>query len=226
MTERIQLCGEVPEPKQWPMMSMKVYGTIPGREEPLFRIVFASSVKHLVGGDFADGFTGYRVVPTYEYIGDKWILEKWVSGYDFTKQTEIEYKAQWEDPTTHLCITGPYPRLGAYQWVWTFNKPEQIGAAGIVAALVNKAKYNNKAANRQALEEGRKLAKKKQFQQNFDKMHDAQRAFGIRAANIGGRVKATKSAPPLMDARKLGLPVRGGGTRVNPNAEQLEVAGY
>jgi hypothetical protein len=122
---------------------MKVYGTVPGRDEPLFRIVFAPSVMYLVGGDYTNPdtgaveFSGYQPRQRYDYIGDKWILEKWVSGYEFTKQTEIEYKAQWEDPITHLCLTGPYPRNGEYQWVWTFTKPEQIGAAGIVAALVN-----------------------------------------------------------------------------------------
>jgi hypothetical protein len=213
------------------MASMKVYGTIPGRDEPLFRIVFASSVMGLVGGEFVDPetgsvyFTGYQPRPRYEYIGDKWILEKWVSAQEFTRQTEVEYYAQWKDPKTNLCLTGPYPVNGDYQWVWTFNKPEQIGAAGIVAALVNKAKYNSQASNRQALQDAQKAAKKAKFQQNFDRMKDSERAFGIRAANIGGRVKATKSAPPLRDARSLGLPVRGA-RQIKPSIEQLEVAGY
>lgn len=231
MTEHVQLCGGIPEPIRYPGMPMKVYGKIPGKDEPLFRIVFASSVMGLVGGDFVDPetgstyFTGYQPRPRYEYIGDKWILEKWVSAYEFTKQTEAEYYAQWKDPHTGLCITGPYPVNGDYQWVWTFNKPEQIGAAGIVAALVNKAKFNPQAANQAALKDARKAQKKAQFQQNFDRMKDSQRAFGIRAANIGGRVKATKSLPELQDARKLGLPVRGA-RALKPNAEQLEVAGY
>jgi hypothetical protein len=225
MNERIQICGEVPEPVRWPGMPMSQFGTIPGRDEPLFRIVFASSVKHLVGGEFDDGFTGYRVVPSYEYIGDKWIMEKWVSAFEFTKQTEAEYRAQWEDPVTKLCLTGPYPRNGAYQWVWTFNKTEMIGAAGIVAALVNKAKYNSQSANAAALRDARAAEKKAKFAHSFDRMKDSSRAFGIRAANIGGRVKATKSRPELQDARKLGLPVRGA-RQLKPSVEQLEVAGY
>jgi hypothetical protein len=231
MNERIQVCGEIPEPRHWPLQPMACYGTIPGRQEPLFRIVFASSVRCLVGGEFTNPetgaveFVGYQARPRYDYIGDKWILEKWVSAYEFTKQTELEYKAQWEDPNTHLCLTGPYPRNGEYQWVWTFNTPEQISAHGIVAALVNKAKYNSASANQAALKDAQKAAKKAKFQQSFDRMKDSQRAFGIRAANIGGMVKATKSTPPLRDARKLGLPVRGART-IKPSIEQLEVAGY
>ena len=225
MSERIQLCGEIPEPRHWPMSPMKQYGTVPGRDEPLFRIVFASSVKHLVGGDFADGFTGYRVVPTYEYIGDKWILEKWVSASDFTKQTEIEYKAQWEDPVTRLCLTGPYPRNGAYQWVWTFNSPEQIGAAGIVAALVNKARFNSSAANSAAIQEARAKEKQDKFQNNFDRMRDRERVSGLRPANIAGAVKSFKSTAPLRDARSLGLPTRGAKV-IKPTSGELTVAGY
>lgn len=225
MSERIQLCGEIPEPRAWPMMPMRVFGLIPGREDPLFRIVFASSVKHLVGGEFADGFTGYRVVPTYEYIGDKWILEKWASAYDFTKQTEIEYKAKWEDPDNHLCLTGPYPRNGAYQWVWTFNNPEQIGAAGIVAALVNKARFNSSAANKAAIEQSQAKAKRDRFQNNFDKMRDGERVSGSRPANIGGTVKSFKAMKPLQDARALGLPTRGARV-IKPSSGELQVAGY
>jgi hypothetical protein len=213
------------------MMSMGQYGKIPGKDEPLFRIVFAPTVRGLVGGEFTDPdtgfveFTGYQSCPRYEYIGDKWIMEKWVSAQEFTKQTELEYRAAWEDPKTHLCLTGPYPSNGDWQWVWTFNKPEQIGAAGIVAALVNKAKFNSQAANKAAIQQATEKAKQDKFQQNFDKMHDGQRVSGIRAANIGGRVKAQKSFRDLQDARSLGLPTRGART-IKPTSGQLQVAGF
>src|SRR5271155_11049 len=104
----VQLCGGIAEPIHWPMTPMKIYGTIPGKDIPLFRIVFASSVKHLVGGEFTNPttgsveFSGYQPVPTYGHIGDKWIMEKWVSGFDFTKQTPAQYDAQWKDPYTGL----------------------------------------------------------------------------------------------------------------------------
>jgi hypothetical protein len=231
MAGLIETCGDIPKPTHWPMMAMGPFGTIPGREEPLFRIVFASTVFGLVGGEFTNPdtgaveFTGYRPCPRYEYIGDKWVMEKWVSAQDFTKQTEVEYRAAWEDPKTHLLLTGPYPVSGDWQWVWTFNKPEQIGAAGIVAALVNKARFNSSAANRAAIEQAAAKAKQDQFQKNFDKMKDANRVSGIRAANIGGMVKAQKSRPELMDARRLGLPTRGART-IKPSVGELTIAGY
>ena len=200
---------------------MRRFGCTP-YGEPLFRIVFAPSVKMLCGGEFSDGYVGYRVRPAYRHIGNKWIMEKWVSGFEFTKQTEAEYRAQYEDPTTHLCLTGPYPRNGAYQWVWTFNKPEMIGAAGIVAALVNKAKYNSKAAVKAHLEEEQKALRRGRFEQSFTKMKDAQRVSGIRAANIGGRVKAQKSYRELQPA-----PFGSRGVRtIKPSVQELTVAGY
>ena len=108
MSDLLQTCSSIPKPTHYPMMSMGQYGKIPGKDEPLFRIVFAPTVRGLVGGEFTDPdtgaveFTGYRSCPRYEYIGDKWIMEKWVSAQDFTKQTELEYRAAWEDPKTHL----------------------------------------------------------------------------------------------------------------------------
>lgn len=225
MSLELQICEDVPKPRHWPLKPMKCFGTIPGTEQPVFRIVFAPTVKKMVGGKFDDGFTGYRVVETYDYIGNKWILEKWVAAKDFTGQTELEYRAQWEDPETHLCLTGPYPREGAWQWVWTFQNTAQIDAHGIVAALVNKAKYNSKAAVAASLREVQKAEKRARFQKNFDRMKESMRAGGIRAANFGGRVKAMKSQPPLQDARKLGLPVRGA-RQIKASVGELEVAGY
>jgi hypothetical protein len=232
MSELIQTCGEIPKPTHYPMMSMGQYGKIPGKDEPLFRIVFAPTVYGLVGGEHTEPdtgavwFTGYLSLPRYGYIGDKWIMEMWIPANVRTGGlSEPEYRAKWEDPNTHLILTGPYPFNGDWQWVWTFNKPEQIGAAGIVAALVNKAKFNSQAANRAAIEQATEKAKQDKFQQNFDKMHDSQRVSGIRAANIGGRVKAQKSFRDLQDARSLGLPTRGART-IKPTSGQLQVAGF
>src|ERR1700733_2997235 len=230
VADRIQTCSAIPEPTRYPGTPMKVYGTIPGRpDEPLFRIVYAPTVMGLVGGEFTNPetggveFIGYQPRAQYSHIGDKWIMEKWVSAFEFTKQTEAEYYAQWK--AQHgLCLTGPYPVNGAYQWVWTFNKPEQIGAAGIVAAVGDKAKFNSQSANSAALKQAQKAAKQAKFNQNFDKMKDSQRAFGIRAANIGGMVKAQKSFRELQ-APPSHLPTRGA-KLLKPSVEQLEVAGF
>ena len=229
MSAFLQSCGEIPKPTRWPLQPMLCYGTIPGRpEEPLYRIVFAPTVQYLVGGNYTNPetgtveFTGYMPRPRYDYIGDKWIMEKWVSAKDFTGETEAQYRARWEDPETHLCLTGPYPRDGEWQWVWTFNKPEFISANGIVAALVNKAKYNSKAAVKAHLEEEQKALRRGRFEQSFTKMKDAQRVSGIRAANIGGRVKAQKSYRELQPA-----PFGSRGVRtIKPSVQELTVAGY
>ena len=227
MSERIQLIADIPEPQHWPM-PMKQFGSIPGRAaDPLFRIVFAPSVKTLVGGTFPDGFTGYRVRPAYRHIGDKWILEKWISAFDHTKMDEVTYDAQFKDENG-LCITGPYPRNGIYFHCHTFSggqfgKPD-INIA-LLTALIKKAKFNNPRDNQRAILDSQKAAERADFQSRFDKIRDLQSVGGIRPANIGGMVKKQKSNVSIPLAADYGLPTKGAFT-IKPTEEQLAIAGF
>lgn len=225
MPERIQLVGEIPEPQMWPMIRMGQFGKIVGREEPLFRIVFAPSVKTLVGGEYPDGYVGYRVRPAYRHIGDKWILEKWISGFDHTKMDEATYNARFKDPETGLCITGPYPRNGIYFHCHTFEGRSPSINIPLLIALIKKAKFNDPAANQRAIVDAQAAAEKVDFQNRFDKMKDLQSVGGIRPANIGGRVKKQKSFGPLRSAESLGLPTRGI-KQIQPSEQQLAIAGF
>lgn len=224
VSERIQLVGDIPEPQHWPLMPMGQFGKIAGREEPLFRIVFAPSVKTLVGGTFPDGFTGYRVRPAYRHIGDKWILEKWISGYDHTKMDEVTYEANFKDENG-LCITGPYPRNGIYFHCHTFEgRSPQINIP-LLVALVKKAKFNNPRDNQRAILDTQAAAEKADFQRRYDKVRDLQSVGGIRPANIGGRVKKQKSNVSIPLATDYGLPTKGAFT-IKPTEEQLAIAGF
>ena len=219
MAENFQLAGEIPKPTQWlgnPSPSvMKRFGENP-YGEPLFRIVFAPSVKMLCGGEFSDGYVGYRVRPAYRHIGNKWIMEKWISGFDHTLMTEEQYNLKFRDPYTGLVSTGPYPSRGVYFQCHTFEF-SQPGDGGIdtIIALVKKAKTNDPIENARAIRATREYGEKEQQQRRFDKIKDLMPVAGIRAANIGGMVKKTKSLPVDKTANELGLPLRGA-TQIRP----------
>jgi hypothetical protein len=222
MPERIQLVGEIPEPRHWPIMPMAQFGTVPNRTEPLFRIVWAPSVLTLVGGEFADGFTGYRARPSYRHVGECWILEKWISAFDLTKMDEATYNATWKDPETGLIRTGPYPRNGIYFFCHKFEGTRPNINIPLLVALIKKAKLNPHAANQKAILDMREAEEKADFQARYDKIKDLQSVGGIRPANIGGRVKRQKSMPALQPAP---LPTRGA-FKIKPTEQQLAVAGF
>jgi hypothetical protein len=220
LNELVQVEGVVSEPNHWlgdptPETMKRIGGTNPYGGN-LFRIVFAPSVRMLCGGEFSDGFTGYRSRPAYRHIGSKWILEKWVSAWDFTQMNEEQYILKWRDPITGLIATGPYPSRGVYFQCHTFefSKPGDGGVETIIA-LVNKAKLNDPIANARAIRATREHEERVAQQNRYDKIKDLMPVAGIRAANIGGRVKVTKSAPTPKTANELGLPIRGA-TQIRP----------
>jgi hypothetical protein len=215
----VQIVGDIPEPQHWPL-PMARFGRSPYQTN-LFRIVFAPSVKCLVGGEFSDGFIGYRVRPAYRHIGNQWIMEKWISAWDHTKMTEEDYNLRFKDPMTGLCITGPYPSRGIYFHCHTFEAcgPTDANIEKLVA-WISKAKENSHTDNQRAILEAHAQKEKADDAQRFDRVKDMMSVSGIRAANIGGMVKKTKSQPSMKSANELGLPIRGA-RQIKPTESQL-----
>lgn len=198
---------QIPEPSHFPM-PMQRYGVNPYGES-VYRVVFAPSVKKLVGGEFKDGFKGYRVRPAYRQLGPVWVLERWISGQRHTGMTETKYNEQFTDPSTGLISTGPYPQRGIYVLAEVLNgSPADMNFDWIIG-YINKAHRNDPAANQRAILEDLKKQEQLDAQMRFDRCKEALPAFGIRAASYRGHVKATKSAPLMKSANELGLPVRG-----------------
>ena len=199
----------IPTPSQWPM-ALGRYGLNP-YGEPLFRIVFAPSVRMIVGGEFADGFTGYRVRPAYRPIGNKWILEKWISALEHTHCGQEEYERRWRDSTTGLIPTGPYPSRGVYFHCWTFDKApgEQENIEHVIQAIL-RGKERDPRENQRALLDTMAREEKEADAQRYDRCKELLPAYGVRAASFRGHVKATKTAPIMKTANELGLPVKTG----------------
>jgi hypothetical protein len=186
---------------------MARYGANP-YGEPLWRVVYAPSVKKIVGGQFPDGFTGYRARKAYPHLGG-WIVEKWISAFELTQMTESRYNETFMDPRTKLFLTGPYPHRGVYHFCEELScSPDEANFDKLIA-WISKAKYNRPQDNMRALMKTMEEKEKAEQQERFDRMKEVLPAFGIRAANIGGRVKKTKTAPMMLSANELGLPYKG-----------------
>ena len=197
----------IPSPTCYPV-PMSRYGLNP-HGDPLYRIVYAPSVKKLVGGKFADGFIGYRVRPAYRHIGAHWIIEKWISAFDLTKMSEEQYKSAYSDRETGLFPTGPYPSRGVYHYCETLScNPAEANIDKLVMWLEH-SKHVDPAENQRQLLEDLDKAEQADAKERYDWAKDKNRAMGIRAANFGGMVKAQKSYPLDKSANELGLPMRG-----------------
>lgn len=83
----------------------------------LWRIVFADSVKRLIGGRWPDGKEEYRPVRAYEETGvrGKWVLESWQSAMEHTLCTADEYAIRFQSRDCKANIQHePYPFDGVY----------------------------------------------------------------------------------------------------------------
>lgn len=197
----------LPQPTCYPM-PMARFGVNP-YGEPLYRLVYAPSVKKMVGGKFPDGYIGYRARPAYRHIGPHWIIEKWISAIELTRMTEEQYRSAYVDKETGLFPTGPYPHRGIYHYCETLScNPAEANIDKLVMWL-DHSKYVDPAANQRQLLEDIDKADKDDAAHRLDWARDKNRASGIRAANFGGMVKAQKSYPMEKSANSLGLPQKG-----------------
>ncbi len=205
--------GILPEPTHYPM-PLKRLGTTPFGDA-LFRVVYAPSVRKVVGGQFADGYIGYRQPKAYPHLKG-WIIEKWLSAFDDTRMTESMYENAYKDEHG-LLLTGPYPTRGRYVLCEELsgNFPS-FGQVEKIVTLLVKARNNDPCKNAQVLMNDLDRQEKHAAAERLDRCKDANRAFGIRAASYRGHVKATKTAPMPLSAEQAGLHVRGakfGGNR-------------
>lgn len=206
---------EVPKPSVWPM-PMARFGTIPTgsmKGEPIYRIVFAPTCRKLVFGQYADGYTGARPRPVHPSVGKKWVLEKWVSGWEDTKMTPAEYE-RWgpRDPQSGMLINGPYPHDGVYNHCWTFDAIEDISGVEHIINMINRGAKRSAAEVKANNAELDQKAEKAAAAERFMRCREVEPLYGIRPANFAGAPKAVnhKTQKTPIAANDLGLPTRRG----------------
>lgn len=97
-------------------MPMAGFGLNP-YAQPMWRIVYADSVKRLVGGRWADGAEEYRLAKAYTgpHCKGKWVLESWISAQEHTGCTAQEYVIKFQATNCVSTIQHePYPYEGTY----------------------------------------------------------------------------------------------------------------
>ncbi len=203
---------DIPKPSHWPI-NMGRFGVNP-QGNPVYRVVFAPTVLKLVFGQFADGYVGARLRPKYRTIGNKWIIEKWITAWEDTKMTPAEYERYGpRDPQSGMLIDGPYPYAGTYNEVHTFEyeNPEP-GSIEKIIALVERGKSRSYDEIRSKNREIDAKQEKQEAEQRFLRVRETEPLYGARPASFAGRPKTVnhKSQRTPLSANQLGLPTSRG----------------
>lgn len=219
-----QIVG-APEPRHFPM-PMSRFG-LNEFNENLWRIVFAPTVQRLIGGKWKDGSIEYRLRPTYRDLKDKWILEKWISAFEYSGMTEATYNFMMADSETGMYPSGPYPSRGVYFHVHTFEsvQPGDCNLEWIIGVIA-KAKNNDPQQVKQAIDEhyaAKESARKRLVR---EKLVELRPAFGMRPASLpGAGVHSTKTFKFDLSAQDLkgrGMPVGRNKAMVRPSQTKGE----
>ncbi len=91
--------------------------------EPIFKLVWSTEPRMIVGGRFSDGFVGYRKRPAVP--GPPcWALMIWESPESHGDPLEWEY--QYRQAETGLLDVGSFPQHGRYRLLKTFMHQETV----------------------------------------------------------------------------------------------------
>lgn len=183
------------EPQHYPM-PMERYGSTPAGKN-LYRVVFAPSVRHLIGGRWKDGCVEYRSRPTYSHIGNEWILERWISAEHFCRMGKHDYEIRFRNESG-LFTMGPYPSDGVY--VMCCDAPLHPSAIEAVSGLIEAIEFGlrNKSHEREVqngilLKEDTDKREKANDDLMLSMIQEKRPAFGNRPTSFNGGVHSTKS---------------------------------
>lgn len=191
--------------RHWPT-PMSRFGKTPFGDN-LYRIVFRDSRRHLVGGCWADGSTGYHWVPKYRAVSSPWILERWYNAFEFTKMTQARWDREMVDPVSGWLILGPYPTRGEYDLVWQFDAGVDADSLEKIVGAIERARGRSWEDVRGAHKAEYEYEEKETSTNNYLDLRDGMTAFGgapLASSRIG---RGTKTRPMLKSANELGLPV-------------------
>lgn len=135
MSGLIQTVGS-DQPTHYPF-PMARFGINP-HGAPLWRIVYADSVRRLIGGKWPDGAEEYRLAKVYNGPAAKgrWVLESWVSAFEMTGCTPEEYIIRFQAPGCVATIQSePYPHQGDYveRHIFSIAGPENFNIEELIA---------------------------------------------------------------------------------------------
>jgi hypothetical protein len=174
------------------------------QSEPMWRIVFADSVKRLIGGRWPDGHEEYRLARVYTGPGvkGKWVLESWISAFEHTGCTADEYRIKFQATGCATSIQNePYPYEGTYVQRHIFaGEPENVESLIIKWGHDRDISF---AERRRAIQETIDYQQKKTTENERYRLREAQ-------PDPNGLMMLSKvKAYNVRDAKKFNLPGEG-----------------
>jgi len=169
--------------------------------ENKWRIVHAPSRRSLVHGHGRKP----KWLPTYPQAGSGWVLEKWLSAYEFTKCTAEVWNMS-------MTILGPYPSRGEYELAHNFGNllPSDVNIEKLIQMI--EAGPNRHSANENAVSLRAEAEKEQKDAKNYREalIRNTLPAFGNApmSGRNGGRGTKTFDLPHT--AQSAGLPTKGG----------------
>lgn len=169
---------------------------------PMWRIVFADSVKRLVGGKWPDGKEEYRLARVYNGPGakGKWVLESWISAQEHTGCTAEEYRIRFQATN---CVTSiqhePYPFEGTYVERYIF--PGEVENVETLIQKWHKDRDIGWAERRRLRQEAIDYKQKKTTEEQRYRLRDAQPdpngVMMLRKQKSGLRPAGDFKLPPM-----------------------------
>ena len=176
--------------------------------EPLYRIVFTESRRHLVGGCWPDGEVGYHWVPTYRQIKAFWVLERWKSCLEFAGMSQKQWDRTMIDPVSGWLLLGPYPSRGEYDLAYEFDAPPTVGLVEKLAGALERGRLRSFQDIRDPHAREYEAEERETRQSGRDEMRDSRLAFGMSAfSSLTGVARGIKTMPAPISAEQAGLPI-------------------
>lgn len=186
----------IPKPQVHVGTDLTRFGTNPFGE-PLYRVVFAPSVRHLIGGRWRDGSVEYRSRPSYGTVGNEWILERWISGEEYCRMSRADYEIRFRNESGLLTM-GPYPVNGTY--VMCMDAPIRAEAIPSIGKIVDGIEFGRRnQSHERMVENGQLIAadfartEKSKDDVMLGRIQELRPAFGNRPTSFRGGVHSTKS---------------------------------
>lgn len=204
-----------PTIQQYPL-PMRRFGLNPFGELR-YRIVLATSVHQLVGGQWPDGSRGYRQSVPLSYRDKGWILEAW----DWCRMTPREWDSMIE-PFSGWPVRGPFPARGEYYLAWEFERGLGIWDSDVerIIGAIETGRGRSFGEVRKAMAEEYQNEERRSKQEASDEIRDACTAFSVAPFSSSGVSRGTKTAPELRSAQELGLPIPRRGPKVSKSTSR------
>lgn len=111
---------------EWFQQELTRIGGVNPSGEPIFKLIWSPSARHIIGGAWSTGYVGYREVSAVSGT-PCWALMVWEPKE--TQGTPFQWEWDYRDPESGLLECGAFPSAGRYRILKRFLHRELIRQA-------------------------------------------------------------------------------------------------